>query len=247
MFDFHILGEWYDLNIGKRNAIRDRLKSIGCSVFYGQTPFTLLKLDGTSLGPRGYVYFAKFNWKPVDRSTINIIIQQYTNNEQYQLVCMKMLAVKIGSTVSLFRSSDDNKDDDSVDETDVPSLGRRHQWRGADFVTKTSQLTNTIVKAFECDEMMREERELHNLNYNNGTPPGKWVGNGEWFRLNDAEVDAQLQQHQVIDTDWTRRLNGKRDSYYEDETQAWIASGLVDTGELHTRTTGGRIKIIKRK
>jgi len=224
--DHWVLGEWFNLDIAQREALVARFLSLGCLRFDGQTQSPQLNLGGTIAGTRGHVYFARFDWDEYDLSIITTLQQ----NPLHQSTCMKMLSVKIGSGKVIIRGDDVDSDDD--DEDDDEDVGR---FRGSQFITLTSQLTETTIKAFKCNGMRREERLLHNRNHS------KWVGSGEWFNLNDAEVDMQIVPHAIIETTWERQRRGRRSCYYEDEVYVWVNLGIIEEREMQDWTVEGKI------
>ena len=230
--DYWVLGEWFDLTIVQREALVARFLRLGCLRFDGQTSSPQLKLNGTTAGKRGKVYFARFDWDEHDLKIITNLQQNVT----HQSTCMKMLSVKIGSGKVIIRGGDVDSDDDA--DSDYEEQNVDTKWRGSQFVTFTSQLTRTTVKAFSCNGMFREERKLHNQNNDDD----KWVGSGEWFNLNDAEVAAQIPQNKtVIETTWERRLIGRRSYYYDDEVYVWVNLGIIEEWEMQDWTGEGKI------
>lgn len=103
--------------------------------------------------------------------------------------------------------------------------------------TFTSHLARTTVKAFECDQMLQKERELHNQNHS------KWAESGEWFHLNDSEVTAQIPRNKkLIETEWERRRDGRRREYDKEEVIAWVGLGIFPLGAMQVAKMNGLIK-----
>lgn len=229
--DYWVLGEWFNLTIVQREALVARFLRLGCLRFDGQTSSPQLNINGTIAGTRGKVYFARFDWDEHDL----IIITTLQQNVTHQSTCMKMLSVKIGSGKVIIRGGDVDSDDDADSDDEEQIVDKK--WRGSQFVTFTSQLTRTTVKAFSCNGMFREERKLHKQNRDDD----KWVGSGEWFNLNDAEVTAQIQPHTIIETTWERRRSGRRSCYYDDEVYVWVNLGIIEEWEMQDWTGEGKI------
>jgi len=232
--DEHVRGEWYNLTIAQRDAVVARFLRLGCLRFDGQTQSLQLQRNlGGTVGQRGFIYFARFLWDEHDLPIITTLQQ----NVAHQSTCMKMLSVKNGYSLQIRRGEDVDSEDDSDDDSDdenEDSIANR--WRGSAFVTFTSQLTETTVKAFKCNGMRREERILHNQNHS------KWVGNGEWFNLDDVEVDMQIVPRAIIRERWNRRRSGRRTEYRESRVIAWIQSELIPPGALNTGIALGIIR-----
>ena len=228
----HVMGEWFNLTIVQREDVVARFLRLGCLRFDGQTSSPQLNINGTIAGTRGKVYFARFDWDEHDLKIITTLQQ----NVAHQSTCMKMLSVKIGSGKVIIRGGDVDSDDDADSDDEEQIVDTK--WRGSQFVTFTSQLTRTTVKAFSCNGMFREERKLHNQNHDDG----KWVESGEWFNLNDAEVTAQIPQNRrVIETTWERRRSGRRSCYYDDEVYVWVNLGIIEEWEMQDWTGEGKI------
>ena len=224
--DYWVLGEWFNLTAVQREDTVARYLSNGCSVYRGQTSSPRLNLNGTVPGTRGKIYFARFDW-----GIFLPIINTLQQNVTHQSTCMKMLSVKIGSGKVIIRGDDVDSDDDD-DDDDAGTF------RGSQFITFTSHLARTSVKAFECDQMLQKERELHNQNNNNN----KWAESGEWFHLDDDEVDEQIPQNKiVIETKWERRRDGRRREYDKEEVIAWIRSGIFPLGAVDEARQKGLI------
>eukprot|EP00571_Detonula_confervacea_P013439 CAMPEP_0172306498 /NCGR_PEP_ID=MMETSP1058-20130122/7552_1 /TAXON_ID=83371 /ORGANISM="Detonula confervacea, Strain CCMP 353" /LENGTH=287 /DNA_ID=CAMNT_0013018395 /DNA_START=93 /DNA_END=953 /DNA_ORIENTATION=- len=95
---WHVEGEWYDLDDANRNRLQDRF-----SVYE--------KRRGTSHFPRqirvirtecqGHFYVASFDWDEAARDVINGIINNPALDLEWRFICQQMLCSKIGSTTDL--------------------------------------------------------------------------------------------------------------------------------------------------
>lgn len=242
-FDHHVMGEWFDLDKNMRQSIQARFVDLGCSVDTGvKTMPQLVTNAQIRVGEKGWVYFAKFNWSVTQIAIINAL----ESDGRFQEVCRLMKSVKIGCTKAIKRGSkrgvnaNNDVNDDDYEDTEEKRID---WWRGAGFVWAISQLTDIHYDALLCDEMYQVENALHQDKINNHT------GNGEWFHLNDGEIDLMLSEHATTITRsgrWSRtRRNPPKQYIREDEVALWGDLDLITEKEFQVMAEDGRIIIVE--
>ena len=131
----NICGEWFDMSEGGRAWIVERMRGLGCTPYQGTVDPPQLRLDGTSNGPAGHVYFAKVKWNNTDIVMINSLVSDFT------LTCNNLLSVKIGCGRIMERGEEDDDYTDSDDEFEYEDEESDHidydehtKWRGGQYV-----------------------------------------------------------------------------------------------------------------
>ena len=173
---FHVLyttkllqGEWYDLDDDMKQKIENKLRTAGCIVHIIDTVKRIKTFDMSgNRGSKGFIYFASFKW---DKELYDAIVSFRDTNtiQEWKDVCNDILIpVKVGCTCQLRGGKQDvdmSEYDSDEEEFDTAAV---HHTRGKKFVWATSHIAPTEYTAYKCDEMLFEEKLLHNKH--RGTP-----------------------------------------------------------------------------
>jgi len=237
----HAQGEWYCINNNQKQEMRTRLENIGCTTIVINATLNTAIRQNSSDGPPGWNYFAKLLWSENDKDTITSV---GNNNSQWKGLCDTMLgAVKVGCSIQLEKGKQelemtDYKSDDEEQNRDDYASGKND--RGTNYVWALSQLADTGYRAFRSNHMFADERALHEEHIDKRI-------HGEWFRLTEGQVDAELDAHNnTRDGTWVRKVRGGVKTITSEDVNKFLESGCITEAEWKRRLDEGKVKVVNR-
>ena len=214
-----------------------RLEAIGCTTIVINATLNSATRQNSGNGPKGWNYFAKLLWSDDDKNAITSV---GNNNHQWKGLCDSMLgAVKVGCSIQLENGRQeldmtDYKSDDEEQNRDVYASGKND--RGADYIWALSQLADTGYRAFWSNHMIADERALHEKHIDNRI-------RGEWFRLTEGQVDAELAvKNKTRNGSWVRKIRGGVKTITSDDVNKFLGSRCIEEGELRDLIRSKQVK-----
>lgn len=236
----HAKGEWYCINNNQKQEMRTRLEKIGCTTIVINATLDTAIRQNSSNGPKGWNYFAKLLWSDDDKNAITSV---GNNNHQWKGLCDIMLgAVKVGCSIQLERGrqeldmTDYESDDEELNRDDYAS-GKND--RGTNYVWALSQLADTGYRAFWSNHMFADERALHEEHIDKRI-------HGEWFRLTEGQVDAELTRKNKRNGSWARKVRGGVKTITSEDVNKFLESGCITEAEWKRRLDEGKVKVVNR-
>ena len=149
-------------------------------------------------------------------------------------------AVKVGCSIQLESGRqeldmNDYKSDDEEQNRDDYASGKND--RGADYIWALSQLADTGYRAFWSSHMIADERALHEKHIDERI-------HGEWFRLTEGQVNAELAGKDTRDGSWVRKIRGGVKTITDDEFVKFRESGCITKKEWKKRIGDGKVKVV---